>query len=857
MKMHLPLGALFLLVLAAHGAAKFTAGTDHTNVNPGEQVQITAELVVDKEIKGISPPPVAPSDAFTVAHVQQGPSSSSTSIQIINGRMSQNVEIHYVFYYVIVPQKKGPFTFPALQVTVDNAPCSTGPIAFNVAASGQPAAKNADVRVTLQLSKSTLYIGEQAVLTFTVAIRANAQVQPDQHWSPEELEKSFSKSFSITPLFTNHYTQASERIGGDMYQTLSLRFAVIPLASGTTTVASVPFSYVELHQMRQQGGDPFFNDFFGGMQVQQVQRTAYSNELSIHARELPPPPAGFAGAIGRMTLNASVTPDAVPSGEAATLNVLVSAATRPGNVAEVTAPTLPGCEIFSPEKHVQVDTTPEGIATRKSYKFLLIPGAEGKLDIPPIAITYFDPAEGAYRTASSGPLSLNVTPGKGGAKPQTRYLTQEEIHELGTDIRYIKTDVALRNVPEKPYREPLYLLLYPLPFILFFVAFLYKVQSIRHETNAAFYVRARALRAARKAFDGLRRRGSTLSTERFLGQVAETIERYISQKFAFAATGRTLEELKAELLQRNADEAIVNDLTHFIELLDSYRFGQASFDERSRSAVLEKAIAFAATLERGAKRGKTVHASAIIVALCALFLLARAGAAAPVNLWFEQANKFYTEQQYDSAVTYYDKIVSSGMTSPVVYFNLGNAYFRLKKPGLCRLSYEKAARLDPADADVAANIKFLESNIVDRVEEPQRGFVEAVFQRLHHLMPLRTQLWFCCALLFCIGILSSAALYASGNRRLWLIYASVLIALVLAASGTSMVVKIVDAESTSYAILLDPSADARNEPEGAKILFTAHEGTKFQVRKTVEGWSLVSLPSGAAGWVENKALGKI
>ena len=156
------------------------------------------------------------------------------------------------------------------------------------------------------------------------------------------------------------------------------------------------------------------------------------------------------------------------------------------------------------------------------------------------------------------------------------------------------------------------------------------------------------------------------------------------------------------------------------------------------------------------------------------------------------------------------------MTSPVVYFNLGNAYYRLKKLGMSRLSYEKAARLDPANADVAANIKFLESNIVDRVEGPQRGFIEAIVDRLHFLMPLRTQLWFCFAVLLCIAILSTAALYASGNRRLWLIYVSVLLGLILAASGTSMVVKIADAESSSFAILLDPSTDVRNETRSAE-----------------------------------------
>jgi len=69
--------------------------------------------------------------------------------------------------------------------------------------------------------------------------------------------------------------------------------------------------------------------------------------------------------------------------------------------------------------------------------------------------------------------------------------------------------------------------------------------------------------------------------------------------------------------------------------------------------------------------------------------------------------------------------------------------------------------------------------------------------------------------------------------------------------------KIFQSEKVGYAILLEPSADAKNEPDGAKIIFSAHEGTKFLIRKSLEGWSLVSLPNGLSGWVENKALGKI
>jgi tetratricopeptide (TPR) repeat protein len=854
---------LFLLLAASSPAAvRFSATTDHTNVVPGEQVVVVAELVIDRQLD-VAAPQLPQNDAFDVVNTDRKQSSSS-SIQIINGKASQSKTITYQFYYVIVPKKTGPFTFPSLEVTVDGAPHATQPIPFNAVAEQ---VKNADVRAFLTLGKQPLYVGEQTILTFKIAQRANSQTQVDRGFNAavEAIEKSSGKWFSLSRLFTNQVATSSERMGGEMYRTASLRWALIPLTAGAAVIPPVPFAYAELKQSRRRNADPFFGDFFGddffGGGVQAVSRTALSNELSVRIKELPPPPAGFSGSIGKISLSASIDPPEIPAGEAATLKILVTAATRPGNVTDLPAPKIPNCEVFSPEKHVQVDTTASGITTKKSYKFLLIPQEEGALSLPPIELSYFDPYSGTYKTAASGPLSLSVTKGKKGAKPQTRYLTQEEIREVGSDIRYIKTNVRVRTVSEKPYREPLFFLLYPLPFLIFFGALLYRIQTRNRVAHAAVHIRQRALRQALKSLDLLKKKNSGTKAPEFLGSVAETIERYISQKFDFAATGRTLDELKTELLTRNADAAIVADLSSFIEQLDAYRFGGTAFDEKSRFTVLEKASAFLSSLEKTAKKGKKSMTRSIpalmLLAALTLLLLPAASIAAPIDHWFERGNDFYAKQQFDSAVAYYEKIVAAGATSPVVYFNLGNSYFRQKKLGLARLCYEKASRLDPSDKDIAANVKFIASNIVDRVPEPERGFAQTIFRQLHILMPLSVQLWFCFGLLLLIALFVSAALYIRGTTRLWLIYVSSLLSLILLLSGLSMGVKIYQAEKVGYAILLEASVDAKNEPDGAKIIFTAHEGTKFLIRKSLEGWSLVSLPNGLSGWVENRALGKI
>ena len=64
---------------------------------------------------------------------------------------------------------------------------------------------------------------------------------------------------------------------------------------------------------------------------------------------------------------------------------------------------------------------------------------------------------------------------------QNRYLTQEEIREVGKDIRYIKTGIKIKNQKERPYLEPLFYLLFPIPFIVFILSVLYRFQSSRQK----------------------------------------------------------------------------------------------------------------------------------------------------------------------------------------------------------------------------------------------------------------------------------------------------------------------------------------------------------------------------------------
>ena len=249
-----------------------------------------------------------------------------------------------------------------------------------------------------------------------------------------------------------------------------------------------------------------------------------------------------------------------------------------------------------------------------------------------------------------------------------------------------------------------------------------------------------------------------------------------------------------------------------------------------------------------------------ILMVCMLMVAAAFGSVAANNTatqWFDKANAFYERQAYDSAAYYYEQIVSQGAVNAAVFYNLGNTYFRLHKVGPAMLYLQKARALSPSDKDIKANITFVQSTLADRVPMPPQSFLELILKRLHNMFSLSAQLWIAGFGLLLLSLLFAAALFAPFITRLWIVYIAGFIVIVTGAFGISAGIKVYTNQTVHYAVVLSPSIEARNQPDGPTVLFTVHEGTTLQVRQQVGDWLLVSLPTGTAGWVKSSLLGLI
>ncbi|HET9554864.1 MAG TPA: tetratricopeptide repeat protein, partial [Anaeromyxobacteraceae bacterium] len=90
----------------------------------------------------------------------------------------------------------------------------------------------------------------------------------------------------------------------------------------------------------------------------------------------------------------------------------------------------------------------------------------------------------------------------------------------------------------------------------------------------------------------------------------------------------------------------------------------------------------------------------------------------------ERANALYLSGDFQGAARAYRALVDEGWEGASLHLNLGNALVRAGARGQAMASYERALRLDPADADARANLELARAENPDRLvgaAEPSLG----------------------------------------------------------------------------------------------------------------------------------------
>ena len=139
-----------------------------------------------------------------------------------------------------------------------------------------------------------------------------------------------------------------------------------------------------------------------------------SKPVTIHVKPLPEAgkPADFNGAVGKYSIQASINTNAVDTGDAAILTVIVKGT---GNLPVINAPAIvwpPGMESYDVSSKENIDKSTAPLGGSKTFSYSFICSKPGQYELPPVKLSYFDPASQSYKTIESNPVHITAKPSK-------------------------------------------------------------------------------------------------------------------------------------------------------------------------------------------------------------------------------------------------------------------------------------------------------------------------------------------------------------------------------------------------------------------------------------------------------------
>jgi tetratricopeptide (TPR) repeat protein len=222
-----------------------------------------------------------------------------------------------------------------------------------------------------------------------------------------------------------------------------------------------------------------------------------------------------------------------------------------------------------------------------------------------------------------------------------------------------------------------------------------------------------------------------------------------------------------------------------------------------------------------------------------------------------EANQLYEDGQFAAAAARYQALVDAGAQDGHLYYNLGDAYFKLGDLGRAVLNFRRAQRLLPRDDDVAANLRLARSQTVDRIDVGDEGALVDLVRRvvgwttLDEAATLALAVW----LLLC-GLLISAILWQ--RRRRLLLYLAVVVAVLLFFGVLSLGIRLLDERGQPPAVVVAEEVALRSGPgEDYLTEFTLHAGAEVRVVERRGGWVRIALPGDLQGWAPGEAVTEV
>ncbi|HEX6307837.1 MAG TPA: BatD family protein [Longimicrobiales bacterium] len=766
-----------LLSGAAQDPVRVTASLSDEAISVGE----TTTLRVTVETRGAAPEEIRVPALTRDLEVLGTSDYTQTQITVPGGRTRvTNRDI------VIIARSPGVYRIPSVVVRVSGMVYRTAPLDLIVRRSGAapapgPAAASSSLRITLD--SDTVYVGEQVTLhaeaTFAEEMRARQS-------RPATFDPPAPTGFWIQDLPDPISVTLRVREGRTV-ETQTYRRAYFPLAPGT-----YHFPPARLHYEVRRG-----------FLYPPETRELVSDSVPLIVLPMPQAgrPAAYNGAVGRLSLRASVSPARLRAGEATVLTVELEGT---GNVKALPEPRLPeieGAEVFPPTQDSRVDVVDDRVGGSKRFRWMLVPEQPGMLLIPPVEYDVFDPELRSYVVLRSDTLRVDVAVVAASA-------------EADTALRPLRTHRGTAGLGW--VRSPAFVIAQALPLLALLAAVTVRRRRERlpgpRDEAADLKSQLRALReeGPTPALLGELERIAREAVVRVAGGAGEPVAALRAQKRPSAAT--ELEGLLRELQRLRFAPSEPYDALRLIDRVDRF-------------------------IDLIAPRRGWSRARGSALVLLALLPARLAAAQVEAELFFTGVEQ-YERGEFAAAANTFARYTDVAPRDPAGWYNYGLAAQRAGDAGRATWAWLRGVQLEPRGVDARQNLRAIGAGSalaavqpIDWLSAPERALVAAAG-------------WW----LFVLGLA-----FAVLRRGRWSAAVPGAALLLLAGIAAGIV-----AARPTYVVPLGSGTALYAAPttrdDALGELTAGSAATLMELR---DGWVRVRTENGRDGWVERRAVASL
>ncbi len=441
----------------------------------------------------------------------------------------------------------------------------------------------------LVFPKTKIYVGEPAVARLELYLRDDVQ-----NLGNFQLTSSPTEGFSAGKMTELQNQRHRAQVGNHIFTVVPLAIPLEAVRTGPLTLGPFTASAVIVLPSRDQGGDPFFRQFFN--QGEQKQITLATVPVSVESLPLPEKnkPANFTGAVGNFTMNATAGPTTLTVGDPITVRVQIS-----GHGA-LDAVTLPAQDSWNNFKTYPPTTKLEtsdqfGFQGTKTFEQIISPQNSDVHELPALTFSFFNPDDGQYHTLTQAAVPLVVK--AAGASPMPVLAANKNSapeNQPPQDILPIKENLGALTPATPPLvTRPLFLAAQSVPVLAFLAAFVWRKRADNLANNPRLRRQRAVAQLITTGLSALKKIAAENNSDEFFALLFRLMQEQLGERLDCPASAITENVIDEHAVLRGAPKATLDALRELFQLCNQARYApvRGAGELKSVAAKFEETVA--------------------------------------------------------------------------------------------------------------------------------------------------------------------------------------------------------------------------------------------------------------------------